>query len=153
MLTGLGLPTPARGFDDRALNTLLTRHRPRHTETELEVLDAFCACHGDAAAWEARWSDFDAGRLDEQPLARFLYPKRVVARALKDYAFAAGHDLARWFWLDTGDGPRRLQEPAEEIAIAIAERDRPPVKAALKAFLDAPVAAGAARRQRQARSA
>ncbi|MBS7811516.1 hypothetical protein [Roseococcus pinisoli] len=153
LLSGLGLPLPARGFDDRALAALLRRYRPRHSEVDLEVLEAFCATFGNAAAWETRWADFDIGRLDEQPLARFLYPRRVLARALTDHAFAAGHDLARWFWLNAPAGPRRLKEPEEEVRIALAERDRPAMKAALKAFLEAPVAPGSARRERRARSA
>ncbi|WP_203077447.1 hypothetical protein [Falsiroseomonas ponticola] len=153
LLGGLGLPLPARGFDDRALAALLKRYRPRHSEADLEVLDAFCATVGNAAAWETRWADLDIGRLDEQPLARFLYPRRVLARALTDHAFAAGHDLARWFWLNTPAGPRRLREPEEEVKIALAERDRPAMKAALKAFLESPVAPGSARRERRVRSA
>jgi hypothetical protein len=153
MLNGLGLPTPARGFDDRALAVLLKRHKPRHNEGELDVLQCFCDQSGDAAAWKVRWADFDAGRLDDQPLARFIYPQRVVAKAIEDHAFAAAHDLARWFWRDTEDGPRRLQAPDEEIAIAVAEREKPAVKAALKALIEAPAATSPARRERRAKSA
>ena len=72
LLSGLGLPLPARGFDDRALAVLLKRYRPRHSEADLEMLDAFCATFGNAADWETRWAGLDIGRLDEQPLARFL---------------------------------------------------------------------------------
>jgi hypothetical protein len=128
ILEGLTIVPPGRGLDDRALRALLKRHRPRHSEAEMEILDRFCSHFGDAAAWQARWADFEAGRFDEEPLARFVHTRRVVSTSLTNHTFAAGHDLARWFWLDTREDPRRLKEPAEEVAIAVAERDRPAVK-------------------------
>jgi hypothetical protein len=121
----------------RNLEQLKRRHPPRHSDADLSVLGSFFGRPGDRSNWPQLWVDFHSGALDEEPLARFVYSKRVVARSRDDYGFAVKHDLARWFWLSTRDGPRRLREPAEEQARATKERESLAVKAALHCLLGA----------------
>jgi hypothetical protein len=125
------------------------QHKPRHDQAELAILAFFCDHFGTLSEWSQRWAALRAGDLDEEPLARFLYPGRVVERAQKDRDFAANHDLARWFWLDEPGRSRRLMEPEKEQAAAVKERESPAVKAALKSLLEAPVANGGSRRGRR----
>jgi hypothetical protein len=127
-----------------------SRHqKPRHDQAELMMVAFFCDHVGTLSEWSERWAALHAGDLDEEPIARFLYPGRVVERAQRDREFAAMHDLARWFWLDESGGSRRLMEPEQEQAAAVKERESAAVKAALKSLLEAPAANGGNRRGRR----
>jgi hypothetical protein len=117
-------------------------HKPRHDQGELALLASFCDHGGAPSDWSQRWAGLHAGMLDEEPIARFLYPPRVIERAQQDQDFAARHELAGWFWLDERQGSRRLMEPEQEQAAAVMERESPAVKAALKSLLEAPPASG-----------
>jgi hypothetical protein len=123
----------------RVSKRLLVRHPPRHTDSELAVLEVFFDRSDDSDAWRRLWEDFHSGAVDEEPLACPVYTQRVVERAQRDHTFAIKHDLARWFWLDRPDGLRRLKEPADEELLAIRERENTAVKAALRDLLEAPV--------------
>jgi hypothetical protein len=122
---------------------------PRHDQAELTMLASFCDYVGSLSEWSERWAALHAGDLDEEPIARFLYPRRVVERAQKDPDFAEKHDLTRWFWLDEPGRSRRLMEPEQELAAAVKERESAAVKAALKGLLEAPVTNGSSRRGRR----
>ena len=113
------------------------------------MLASFCDHVGSLSEWSERWAALHVGDLDEEPIARFLYPRRVVVRAQQAPHFAAKHDLARWFWLDEPRGSRRLMEPEQEQAAAVKERESAAVKAALKSLVEAPAANGGTRRGRR----
>jgi hypothetical protein len=146
----VGVVSVERSGRSLGLGNLRKRYPPRHTDQELAVLDAFCGPPASPNEWARRWLDFHAGALDDEPLARFVYPSRVVSRAQQDHAFSVGHELSRWFWLETPNGPRRLREPAEERAAAIRQRQSAAVAAALAGLLAAPAPATGRSRQRRA---
>jgi hypothetical protein len=116
--------------------------KPRHDQAELAILASFCDHVGTPREWSQRWAALHEGGLDEEPIARFLYPHRAVERAQDDRDFAARYELARWFWIDGPGGLRKLMEPEEEQVAAVKERASAAVKASLKSLLEAPVANG-----------
>jgi hypothetical protein len=127
-----------------------SRHQePRHNQADLAIVASFCDHVGTPSEWSERWAALHTGELDEEPIARFLYPRRVVERTQQDRDFAAKHDLARWFWLDESGRSRRLMEPEQEQAAAVKERESAAVKAALKRLLEAPAANGGSRQGRR----
>jgi hypothetical protein len=128
------------------------QHEPRHDQAKLAIVASFCDHVGTLSEWSQRWAALHTGGLDDEPIARFLYPRRVVERAKQDHDFAAKHDLARWFWLDEPRGLRRLMEPEQEQAAAVKERESAAIKAALKSLLEAPAANGGGRRRRKSAS-
>lgn len=133
------------------LEKLLRQYPARHTAEELRRLAGFCGFKGGKAAWPARWAAFAEGSLDREPLALRVHARRVIAQALEDYEFAALHDVARWFWLATPAGPRRLAEPEAELSREVKERESAAVKAALRNLLEASQPANPQRTPKQKR--
>jgi hypothetical protein len=136
----LGIKLPRARNGDEMVAKLLSMHRPRLLDQEIQTLGEFCNSAGNREYWILRWDQFAGGFHDEYSLARAVHTPRVVAKSQADPDFAKSHDLFRWFWLLGDSGPRRLKEPPVEIADALRIRSSPAVKAALKSLAEAPTA-------------
>ena len=139
-LAALGIKLPRARNRDELVAKLLSKHRPRLLDQEVQTLGKFCDVAGNHEYWSLRWEQFAVGIHDECDLARAVHTSRVVAKSQADPDFAKSHDLFRWFWLLGDSGPRRLKEPADEIADALRIRSSLAVKAALKSLVEAPTA-------------
>jgi hypothetical protein len=136
----LGIKLPRARNGDELVAKLISTHRPRLVDQEVQTLAEFCDSPGSREYWSLRWEQFAVGIHDEYGIARAVHTPRVVAKSQADSDFAKFHDLFRWFWLLGDSGPRRLKEPADEIADALRIRSSLAVKAALKSLVEAPTA-------------
>jgi hypothetical protein len=105
-------------------------------------------------AWQselkATWDALCEGKYDWAHLAMHLWPERVVAKCATDRSFAIAHGLEDVFWVEGSDGKWTARKaPTRPVEELVKERTSPAVKAALRSFLEAPVAAGGAKKARK----
>jgi hypothetical protein len=100
------------------------------------------------------WDDLRAGEYDWSHLAMHLWPERVVPKCATDRSMAIAHGLEETFWFEDDDGKwHSLEKPKKSIDALVRERTSAAVKAALKSLIEAPDAAGGAKRTRKPKAA
>jgi hypothetical protein len=102
---------------------------------------------------KSTWDALCAGKYDWAHLGMYLWPERVVPKCAGDRSLAIAHGLEDVFWYQDDDEKWKPREaPTKPIDALVNERTSPAVKAALKSLLEAPEAAGGARRARRGRA-
>ena len=95
------------------------------------------------AAWQkecrAAWEKLAKGDYDWSHIAMHLWPERVAPKCRTDRSLAIAHGVEDTFWVEVyGKWQARANTDAA-LAVAIAQRASPAVKAALRALESAPV--------------
>jgi hypothetical protein len=99
---------------------------------------------------KSKWDELAMGKYDWAHIAMHLWPERVVPKCATDRSLAIAHDLEEVFWIQGDDGKWKPRPtPTRPMDQLIAERSSSAVKAALKAFLQAPNSAPASRSRRK----
>jgi hypothetical protein len=102
----------------------------------------------------SKWEDLVAGKYDWSQVAMHLWPERVVPKCATDRSLAIAHGLEDNFWFEDEDGKwKSYEKPKQSVDVLVRERTSSAVKAALKSLLEAPDAAGSAKRTRRSRVA
>jgi hypothetical protein len=103
---------------------------------------------------KTKWSELVAGKYDWSHLAMHYWPERVVPKCAVDRSLAIAHGLEEKLWFEDDDGKWTPYEKSKQaIDALVRERTSGVVRAALKNLLEAPDAAGVARRTRRSRAA
>lgn len=94
------------------------------------------------AAWQkecrAAWEKLAKGDYDWAHIAMHLWPERVAPKCRTDRSLAIAHGLEDTFWVEIAGKWRARDNTDAALVAAIAARTSPAVKAALRAFTDAP---------------
>lgn len=94
------------------------------------------------AAWQkecrAAWEKLAKGDYDWAHVAMHLWPERVAPKCRTDRSLAIAQGLEDTFWVEIAGKWRARDNTDAALAAAIAARTSPAVKAALRAFTDAP---------------
>jgi hypothetical protein len=109
-------------------------------------------------AWQrelkSKWDEIVSGKYDWSHIAMRLWPERVVPKCAADRSLAIAHGLEENFWFEDEDGKwKSYEKPKRPVDALVRERTSNAVKAALKSLLEAPDAAGGAKRTRKSRAA
>ena len=106
--------------------------------------------------WQGRleraWIIMQEGAYDWSRMAMHLWPERVIPKCATDLSLAIAHGLEEVYWVEERDGkwsPRAT--PTRSTEDLIKERTSAAVKSALKAMLEAPIAASHTRRRGRGR--
>jgi hypothetical protein len=102
---------------------------------------------------EATWKELCDGDLDWSHLAMRLWPERVVPKCAKDRSLAIAHGLEDVLWVEGSDGRWTTRKtPTRPVEELVGERTSSAVKAALKSLLEAPAAAGSAKKTKKGKA-
>jgi hypothetical protein len=102
----------------------------------------------------AKWGELVNGKYEWAKLAMHLWPERVIPLCATDRSLAIAHGLEENFWFENEDGKwESYEKPKKSIVALIRERTSNVVKAAIKNLLEAPDAAGGAKRARKSKAA
>jgi hypothetical protein len=145
----LGVPIPAR-LTEKSTEQLIIRYECSGLPQSVPVV---CAVFQRATLWANVWHELEQGAYDQQTVALWLWPDRVIEKCLADRELCAQHELTSFFWYDDPvTGWRRRVAPAQEVTAEVTRRHNPTVKAALDSLLTAPPLTGAGGGRRGSRT-
>jgi hypothetical protein len=102
---------------------------------------------------KSTWDTLCEGKYDWAHLAMHLWPERVVPKCATDRSLAIAHELEEVFWVEGGNGKWTARKtPTRSVEELVGERTSSAVKAALKSLLEAPAAAGSAKKTKKGKA-
>lgn len=102
---------------------------------------------------KSTWDALCEGEYDWAHLAMHLWPERVVPKCAMDRSLAIAHGLEDVFWVEGSDGKWTARKTlTRSVDGLVRERTSPAVKSALKSLLEAPGAAGAAKKTKKGKA-